>query len=178
MSFLDWPFETTQTSLQESRRRLVLLNLLLDRFRNAFPEIDYEVLWESPTINAQAWRLGSSRYVRVYGGLARHSALSKFGLSLSLAHETGHHLGGAPYDSALPHSSDQTQADYWAACFAMPRIWGSRARSATLRGAEELLQLHRSLSYDLKGSELDVAPEERYRVMIAGAFGVPSAVEQ
>jgi hypothetical protein len=150
---------------------------LLDRFTDVFPDIEYEVLWDSPTINAQAWRLGSDRYVRVYGGLARHPALSKFGLSLALAHETGHHLGGAPYDSALPHISNQTQADYWAARFAMPRIWGSHARGATLRGATELLKLQRSLSYDLKASELDVAPEERYRVMIAGAFGVAPAME-
>jgi hypothetical protein len=177
MSFLDWPIERTQTSLRTSRRRLFLLNLLLDRFRDAFPEIEYEVMWESTTINAQAWRLGSRRYVRVYGGLARHPALSRFGLSLSLAHEIGHHLGGAPYDPALPHSSKQTQADYWAARFGMPRIWGSRARGATLRGATELIKLHRSLSHDLKESGLDVAPEERYRVMIAGAFGLDPAMK-
>ena len=137
MSFLDWPVERTHTSLQSSRRRLVLLNLLLGRFSDAFPEIEYEVLWESSTINAQAWRLGSKRYVRVYGGLARHPALSKFGLSLALAHETGHHLGGPPYDPALPHSSNQTQADHWAARFAMPRIWGSRALALRLCGARQ-----------------------------------------
>src|SRR5690348_3328332 len=129
MSFLDWPFERACTSRQTSRRRLLVLKTLLGRFGVEFPEIQYEVLWESTTINAQAWSLGSNRYVRVYGGLARHPALSKYGLSLALAHETGHHLGGAPYDPALPHSSNQTQADYWAARFGMPRMWGRRARS-------------------------------------------------
>jgi hypothetical protein len=170
MSFLDWPVERPHTSRQSSRRRLVVISVLLDRFREAFPEIKYEILWESTTINAQAWRLGSRRYVRVYGGLVRHPALSKYGLSLSLAHETGHHLGGAPYDPALPHSSSQMQADYWAARVAMPRIWGSRAREASLRGATELLQLHRSVSCELKVSELDMAPEERFRVIVAGAL--------
>ena len=171
MSFLDWPIESAHASPQSSRRRLVILNLLIARFRKEFPEIEYDVLWESTTINAQAWTLGSSRYVRVYGGLARHPALSRFGLSLSLAHETGHHLAGAPHDPALPHISHQTRADYWAARYAMPRIWRSRAYVATLRGATELLELHRSLSPELKASELDIAPEERYKAMVAGAFG-------
>jgi hypothetical protein len=43
---------------QQHRRRV--LSDLFKRFRRAFPEVTYELLWESPTINAQAWRLGSA----------------------------------------------------------------------------------------------------------------------
>ena len=85
------------------------------RFGREFPEITYGLLWESPTVNAQAWRLGSARYVRVYGGLVRHQAITKYGLALMLAHETGHHLGGLPRDPAMPWMTWQGQADYWAA---------------------------------------------------------------
>src|SRR5712692_3104349 len=59
MSFLDWLAEEVLPSrrVQQQRRRVVLD--LLDKFGRAFPEVTYELLWESPTINAQAWRLGS-----------------------------------------------------------------------------------------------------------------------
>ena len=79
MSFLNWPVEEVLPSrrVQQQRRRVVLD--LLDKFSRAFPEVTYELRWESPTINAQAWRLGSARYVRVYGGLVRHRAITKYG---------------------------------------------------------------------------------------------------
>jgi Zn-dependent protease with chaperone function len=94
MSFLNSPVEEVLPSrrVQQQRQRVVLD--LLDKFSRAFPEVIYELRWESPTINAQAWRLGSARYVWVYGGLVRHRAITKYGLALMLAHETGHHLGG------------------------------------------------------------------------------------
>jgi hypothetical protein len=63
-----------------------VLSDLFKRFRRAFPEVTYELPWESPTINAQAWRLGSAQFVRVYGGLVRHPAITKYGLALILAH--------------------------------------------------------------------------------------------
>ena len=58
--------------------------------------IDYDLLWENQTINAQAWILGDSRHVTVCGGLVRHPAMTACGIALMLAHETGHHLGGPP----------------------------------------------------------------------------------
>jgi len=123
MCFLDWPTEEVLPSLRSQQHRRRVLLVLFKKFRRAFPEVTYELLWESPTINAQAWRLGSARFVRVYGGLVRHPAITKYGLALMLAHETGHHLGGSPRDPAMPWMTWQGQADYWAASVAMPRIW-------------------------------------------------------
>ena len=61
MSFLNWPVEEVLPSrrVQQQRPRVVLD--LLDKFSRAFPEVTYELRWESHTINAQAWRLGSAR---------------------------------------------------------------------------------------------------------------------
>jgi len=67
---------------------------LLELFSEAFPDIRYDLVWQSPTVNAQAWRFGSLRHVTVYGGLVRHSAMTRHGLALVIAHETGHRLGG------------------------------------------------------------------------------------
>jgi len=102
MSFLNWPTEEVLPSRRSQQHRRRVLSDLFKRFRRAFPEVTYELLWESPTINAQAWRLGSAQFVRVYGGLVRHRAITKYGLALMLAHETGHHLGGLPRDPAMP----------------------------------------------------------------------------
>jgi hypothetical protein len=171
MSFLNWPVEHNQPSRGAPLRRKALALRLLDQFGRAFPEITYELLWASPTVNAQAWRLGSARYVRVYGGLVRHQAITRYGLTLMLAHETGHHLGGLPRDPAMPWMTWQGQADYWAASVAMPRIWGPRARGATLRAAREVVELHRMLASHFEEDEPDLSPDCRYRILCSGALG-------
>jgi len=171
MSFLDWPTEEVLPSPRsQQRRRRVVLDLLM-KFREAFPQIMYELLWESPTVNAQAWRFGSSQFVRVYGGLVRHRAITRYGLAVTLAHETGHHLGGVPRDPAMPWMTWQGQADYWAATRGMPKIWGAYSRAATLRGARELLELHRVLAAQSDDYETDLSPDCRYCILRSGAFG-------
>ena len=171
MSFLNWPTEEVLPSrrIQQRRRRVVMD--LFDKFGRAFPEITYELLWESTTVNAQAWRLGSARYVRVYGGLVRHRAITKYGMALMLAHETGHHLGGLPRDPDMTWMTWQGQADYWAARIAMPRIWGPRACNATLRAAREILKLHKMLESQFEDDEPDLSPDCRYSILRSGALG-------
>jgi hypothetical protein len=171
MSFLNWPAEQTQLGHRVRLRRKALALRLLNQFDRAFPQITYELSWESPSVNAQAWRLGSDRYVRVYGGLVRHQAITKYGLTLMLAHETGHHLGGPPHDPAMPGLTWQGQADYWAASVAMPRIWGPRARGATLRAAREIVELHRMIASQIEDDEPDLSPDCRYRILRSGALG-------
>jgi hypothetical protein len=168
MSFLNWPAEEVLPSrrAQQHRRRVVLD--LLDKFGRAFPEITYELAWESPTINAQAWRLGSARHVRVYGGLVRYRAISKCGLALMLAHETGHHLGGLPRDPHMPWMTWQGQADYWAARTAMPLVFGAKAREITLRASRELAVLHQNLGTMMGGDEPDLSARCRGLIFRAG----------
>jgi hypothetical protein len=171
MDLLNWPAEEVQPSLraQQYRRRGALE--LLDKFGHAFPEVTYELFWESPTINAQAWKLGSARYVRVYGGLVRHSTVTKYGLAVMLAHETGHHLGGLPRDPAMPWMTWQGMADYWAASTGMPQVWGTRARDMTLRGASEIVKLHRLLAAQFDDDGPDLSPDCRYSILRSGALG-------
>jgi hypothetical protein len=172
MSFLNWPVEQKQLSQRARQRRKNIALRLLDQFSGAFPEITYELFWESPTVNAQAWHLGSARYVRVYGGLVRHRAMTKCGLAFMLAHETGHHLGGLPHDPAMPWMTWQGQADYWAARIAMPKIWGPCACKATLRAAREILRLHRMLESQFDDDEPDLSPHCRYSILRSGALGL------
>jgi hypothetical protein len=171
MSFLWWPAEETQCGLRFRQRRKRIALDLIEKFQRAFPEIAYDLLWESASINAQAWRLGSSRYVRLYGGIVRHRAISKPGLAVTLAHETGHHLGGLPRDPAMRWMTWQGQADYWAARTAMPLVFGSQARNLTLRGARQILRLHEELMPLFEGDEPDMSAQCRYHIFRAGASG-------
>lgn len=73
--------------------------------------------WTDATVNASATRLGSWN-VNMYGGLARHAAITSDGFALVLCHEIGHHLGGAPKVSGKlglnRWASNEGQADYYA----------------------------------------------------------------
>jgi Peptidase family M48 len=141
MSFLDWPIEVDKGPCKSDPWRKRVAEELIDRFSQAFPQITYTLLWDSQLINAQAWRLGEQRNVYLYGGLVRHPAIARAGLALTLAHETGHHLGGEPYDPVMTWMTNEKQSDHWAAVSCMPSLFGSRASSLTLRGAHEIAKL-------------------------------------
>jgi Zn-dependent protease with chaperone function len=170
MAFLNWPpLEQILPSPRVQAHRQRVISDLFKRFSISFPQITYELYWESRSPNAQAWRLGSTRYVRVYGGLVRHPALTKYGLALMLAHETGHHLGGPPYDPAMPWISWQGQADFWAASVAMPLVFGPNARRTTLLGMRELLIFQAEIVKQMDGDEPDLSPRCRDLIFRAGA---------
>lgn len=69
--------------------------------------------WTDGTVNAYADRSGNQWYVRMFGGLARHHAITEDGLTLVACHEMGHHLGGAPKYSSH-WAANEGQADYFA----------------------------------------------------------------
>jgi hypothetical protein len=166
-----WPAERQQMDERLGRRRKRIAKYLIALFSRSFPEICYDLFWQSPTINAQAWRLGDVQHVTVYGGLVRHAAMSRSGLALSIAHETGHHLGGLPRDPTMRWMTWQGQADYWAARTAMPFVFGSRAYDMTLRGARQILKLYDEFVPLLQDDEPDMTAQCRYRIFCAGASG-------
>lgn len=171
MSFLSGPWERSLVDKRRGHWRKKVITELLGIFSRTFPNIIYNLIWESPSINAQAWLLGSVPHVSVYGGLVRHPAMTRSGLALMIAHETGHHLGGPPFDPAMPWLTSQGQADYWAAGTAMPLVFRSQARKMTLRGAQQILKLHEDLLPLFDGDEPDLSAECRYLIFCAGALG-------
>jgi hypothetical protein len=73
-------------------------------------------LWTDDTVNASANQSGTTWYVNMYGGLARHPAMNKDAMSLVVCHETGHHIGGAPKEGSIFGNSwatDEGGADYF-----------------------------------------------------------------
>ncbi len=83
-------------------------------------------LWQDGTVNASASREGGYWMVRMFGGLARHPAVSVDALTLVACHEVGHHIGGAPKYSTVEGSwaSVEGQSDYFATTQCLWKVLG------------------------------------------------------
>lgn len=93
----------------------------LDRDHNA--ELQVFTSWSSNTVNAFAERNEDAWIITVYGGLARHKAITMDGLKLIFCHELGHHLGGYPKKSSNKWSSAEGQSDYFATTKCLRKWW-------------------------------------------------------
>lgn len=94
--------------------RRAFLEAIVADFRTAFADIRYELRLEFRIINAQAYTLGSERYVIIYGGLGNHPEVGADCLAFVLLHETGHHLARGrrlPYCRSL---ACECESDHWA----------------------------------------------------------------
>lgn len=117
-----------------------LARALLARFQEAFPGVEYELAWYSDSVNAQAYIRHNSKRVRVYGGLARHRRISRAGMAYAMAHETGHHLAGAPFDRTYSWLSSEIRADEWAFHEGLIKVFGPKQGAAVaVEGLTELI---------------------------------------
>ena len=118
-SRLLWPLEA-----RWPRRRAWTL---IKRFQACFPELIYDMELGVDLANAQAFLDGSQRRVRLYGGLVRHRKIGSAALAVTLAHETGHHLGGAPFLQYYRWLSSEERATQWAMTVGLQKVFGSVA---------------------------------------------------
>lgn len=101
-------------SLCGSKNRSRMLKGLVSEFRTAFVGIEYEVDMQTRIVNAQAFHIGGSRFVRLYGGLAFHPLVSEDALVFTLLHETGHHRARGRRFAGDPGLACDCLADKWA----------------------------------------------------------------
>jgi hypothetical protein len=126
-----WPVEAAWP-----RRRA---EALIARFRASFPNIHYDIYWETRLMNAQAYIGEHGRSVRLYGGLGRHREVGVEGVAFALAHETGHHLGGPPHHQFYTTISSEERANEWAEETGLPLVFGEAvARRYVRRGLMQL----------------------------------------
>ena len=111
---------------------------IVTRFAAAFDDIAIDIAWESDSLNAQAFRLGPAAHVWIYGGLARHRDIGPEGLALAIAHEIGHHKGGAPASRYYHWLSTDRRADEWARTVGLPAAFGQAAADVARAGADQL----------------------------------------
>ncbi len=83
--------------------------------------------WKDATVNASATRLWNQWYVNMYGGLARFPGMTPDGMTLVVCHETGHHLGRAPYAGPLRlgWATNEGGADYYSALKCARRVFAA-----------------------------------------------------
>ena len=72
-----------------------------------------EGAWNDGTVNAYASQPGNQMKVNLFGGLARHEAMTLDGFIIVVCHELGHHLGGTPKKFPGLWASAEGQSDYY-----------------------------------------------------------------
>lgn len=92
-------------------------------------------LWDDETVNASAQQDGDQWIINMYGGLARHPAITQDGMALVACHELGHHLGGAPKYGGNDWASNEGEADYYANAKCLHRMFADTATAAFSRAA-------------------------------------------
>lgn len=84
--------------------------------------------WTDATVNASANQSGKTYHLNMYGGLARHEAVTQDGFALVACHELGHHLGGAPKTGGWnPWASNEGQSDYFANLKCLRLVFADKA---------------------------------------------------
>ncbi len=74
--------------------------------------------WTDGTVNAYAHQKTPGAYtIAMFGGLARHQAVTEDAMALVACHELGHHIGGAPKKvdnlGKAYWATNEGQADFW-----------------------------------------------------------------
>jgi hypothetical protein len=133
------PAEQLRPITDENCRRDT--DAVLARFASAFGDIRFEVMWQSDSLNAQAFRLGPVPHVWIHGGLARHCDIGPEGLALAIAHEVGHHKGGPPVSRHYSWLSTDRRADEWVRTVGLPAVFGTDAVNIARAGASQLFCL-------------------------------------
>ena len=112
---------------------------LLKRFQACFPELLYDMDLGVDLANAQAFLDGNQKRVRLYGGLVRHRKIGSAGLAFTLAHESGHHLGGPPFLQYYRWLSSEERSTQWAVTVGLQKVFGSvAAQRVGENGTEQL----------------------------------------
>lgn len=118
--------------------------------------------WSNGTVNAFANRENGEWQVYMFGGLARHDAVTPDALALIACHELGHHLGGRP---TMKNNSDwasvEGQSDYFSTAKCLKKIWKGKANAVA---GEDPLARNECAKYWSKAEDQDLC----VRIAMAG----------
>lgn len=95
-------------------------------------ELEVVRKWSDGTVNAYAEQDGKAWKVSMFGGLARHKAITADGFALVVCHELGHHIGGVPRYGSDDWASNEGQSDYFATTKCLRRVWESENNAAII----------------------------------------------
>lgn len=108
-------------------------NSVIDKIEKTFSPIikkyggnlKVDRLWTDGTVNASASRMGNTYIIKMYGGLARHTTITKDAFALVACHEVGHHIGGVPRytNQGTSWASVEGQSDYFATSKCLKKLF-------------------------------------------------------
>ena len=126
----------------KAANRESILEMLLNDFRKAFPDLTFELQLDFTIVNAQAMKLQDKPTVTIYGGLALHPRLGAESLTFILLHEVGHHLAEGCRSGRDPSLACECASDYWAVTVGTDTLLQKSGRHLRMRAAlEELNQV-------------------------------------
>jgi hypothetical protein len=126
----------------KAANRESILEMLLNDFRKAFPDLTFELQLDFTIVNAQAMKLQDKPTVTIYGGLALHPRLGAESLTLILLHEVGHHLAEGCRSGRDPSLACECASDHWAVTVGTDTLLQKSGRHLRKRAAlEELSQI-------------------------------------
>lgn len=138
-----------------------------------------EKRWSDDTVNAFADRQGATWNVHMFGGLARHAAVTPDGFMMVVCHELGHQIGGAPkYNGGIDWASNEGQADYWGAMKCMRRVISESPEVARFNGPVDPLvtqacaSMHRDSNEQMMCARIAMAGKSLADLF--AAFGGPA----
>jgi hypothetical protein len=119
-----------------------MLEILLNDFRKAFPDLTFELQLDFRIVNAQAMRLQDKPTVIIYGGLALHPRLGAESLTFIILHEVGHHLAEGCRSARDRFWACECASDHWAVTVGTDVLLQKSGRHLRIRAAlEELNQV-------------------------------------
>lgn len=89
-----------------------LVSLYSDTVKGLGAELKAEVLWDSTELNAYAEKNKTNWSIIFHGALYRDQRITDDGFVMTICHELGHLLGGAPFLIGK-ETSAEGQADFW-----------------------------------------------------------------
>jgi hypothetical protein len=121
---LNQPSGITQSEAEEIIKKIELIYSPIIKSKGLHFKINK--LWTSDIVNCSAILEENTFFIELHGGLTRHPLLTRDSFALTLCHELGHYLGGAPKFEIMENkrwSSLEGQADYFATLKCMRRLF-------------------------------------------------------
>ncbi len=99
-------------------------------------------LWQDSEVNAGASRSEGRPIINevfMYGGLARHPAITEDAFAIVVCHELGHLVGGAPLVSTVwGKASNDGQADYFAVTKCVRKYFETKANNEQIASSKKM----------------------------------------
>jgi len=128
--------------------------------------------WEDGTVNAWTTREGKTWIVQMYGGLARHAAVTPDAFRIVVCHELGHQLGGYPfkrdYSGKIRWASAEGQSDYYATSKCMRRLFKNDSNVQIVSRMKKAKEVHPKVDAMCKKSFEDA---DDYAICVRSAMG-------